>query len=64
VTAVEFDPDDPLFRPISIADAMRLTRRSDDTINRWIKQGHLRVVRLADPPEDAPFTLRGLHHLA
>lgn len=49
----EFDPDDPLFRPISIRDAMELTGRSDDTINRWITQGHLRVVRLKDPPEDA-----------
>lgn len=49
----EFDPDDPLFRPISIADAMALTGRSKDTIDRWIKQGHLRVVRLEQPPEDA-----------
>lgn len=49
----EFDPDDPLFRPISIKDAMRLTGRSKDTIDRWIKQGHLRVVRLEQPPEDA-----------
>lgn len=48
----EFDPEDPLFRPISIADAMRLTGRSKDTIDRWIKQGHLRVVRLDQPPED------------
>ena len=49
----EFDPDDPLFRPISIADAMRLTGRSKDTIDRWIKEKALRVVRLSDPPEDA-----------
>lgn len=49
----EFDPDDPLFRPISIADAMRLTGRSKDTIDRWIREKALRVVRLSDPPEDA-----------
>lgn len=49
----EFDPDDPLFRPISIADAMRLTGRSKDTIDRWIREKALRVVRLQDPPEDA-----------
>jgi hypothetical protein len=49
----EFDPDDPLFRPISVADAMALTNRSKGTIDRWIKQGHLRVVRLKDPPQDA-----------
>jgi hypothetical protein len=53
VSAAEFDPEDPLFRPISIADAMRLTDRSKDTIDRWIKEKALRVVRLKDPPEDA-----------
>jgi hypothetical protein len=53
MTRPEFDPDDPLFRPISIRQAMELTRRSDDTINRWIKDGHLRVIHLKDPPEDA-----------
>lgn len=52
-TSPEFDPDDPLFRPISFKEAMELTGRSDDTINRWITQGHLRVVHLKDPPEDA-----------
>ncbi len=53
MTTPEFDPDDPLFRPISVADAMKLTGRSDDTINRWITEGRLRVVHLNDPPEDA-----------
>jgi hypothetical protein len=52
VTTPEFDPEDPLFRPISMRAAMDLTGRSDDTLNRWIRQGHLRVVRLSDPPED------------
>ena len=52
MTPVEFDPEDPLFRPISIAEAMRLTDRSWDTIDRWIKEKALRVVRLKDPPED------------
>lgn len=53
MSAPEFDPDDPLFRPISVAEAMRLTGRSRDTIDRWIRQKALRVVRLADPPQDA-----------
>ena len=52
MTRPEFDPDDPLFRPLTIKQAMELTRRSDDTINRWIKEGHLRVIHLKDPPED------------
>lgn len=53
MTDLEFDPDDPLYRPISVAEAMRVTNRSRDSIDRWIKEGHLRVVRLKDPPEDA-----------
>lgn len=49
----EFDPEDPLFRPISIKEAMELTGRSRDTIDRWIKEKALRVVRLERPAEDA-----------
>lgn len=48
----EFDPEDPLFRPLTLRQAMDLVGRSDDTINRWIKEGHLRVIHLKDPPED------------
>lgn len=53
MSAPEFDPEDPLFRPISIAEAMALTGRSRDTIDRWIKEKALRVVRLERPAEDA-----------
>ena len=53
MTKPEFDPEDPLFRPLTLRQAMDLVGRSDDTINRWIKQGHLRVIHLKDPPEDA-----------
>jgi len=53
VSGPEFDPDDPLYRPLSIAEAMALTGRSRDSIDRWIKQGHLRVVRLNAPAQDA-----------
>lgn len=45
------DTSDPLFRPISIADAMARTRRSRRTIDRWIHDGRLRVVQLDNPPE-------------
>lgn len=48
----EFDADDPLFRPISIQEAMALTGRSRDTIDRWIREKALRVVHLERPPED------------
>lgn len=53
MTGPEFDPEDPLFRPLSFKQAMELVGRSDDTLNRWIREGHLRVVHLKDPPEDA-----------
>jgi hypothetical protein len=49
---VNIDPADPLCRPISIADAMARTGRSRRTIDRWIHDGQLRVVRLENPPED------------
>jgi len=46
------DPTDPLFRPVSIEEAMRITGRSRRTLDRWIHDGRLRVVRLENPPED------------
>lgn len=45
------DSADPLFRPISIERAMAATGRSRRSIDRWIKDGRLRVVRLDNPPE-------------
>lgn len=45
------DTTDPLFRPISIEDAMARTRRSRRTIDRWIHDGRLRTFQLEDPPE-------------
>lgn len=48
---VNVDPTDPLFRPISIEDAMSRTGRSRRTIDRWIHDGRLRVVSLGWPPE-------------
>jgi predicted DNA-binding transcriptional regulator AlpA len=42
------DPDDPLFRPITMAEAMARTGRSRRTIDRWVKDGHLRRVQLED----------------
>mgnify|MGYP001564357448 CR=1 FL=1 len=48
---MNIDSTDPLFRPISIEDAMARTGRSRRTIDRWIHDGRLRTVRLDDPPE-------------
>jgi hypothetical protein len=49
---MKLDPTDPLFRPISIADAMARTGRSRRTIDRWIHDGRLHIFRLDNPPED------------
>lgn len=47
------DPNDPLLRPLTIAQAMALTGRSERTIERWIHDGRLRKVRLGgDQPQD------------
>lgn len=48
---MNLDPSDPLCRPISIEDAMARTARSRRTIDRWIQEKKLRVVRLGNPPE-------------
>jgi hypothetical protein len=48
LTGDGIDPTSPLFRPISIADAMAATGKSKRTIDRWIREGHLRKVRLDD----------------
>lgn len=48
----EIDPTDPMFRPVSIEQAMQITGRSRRTLDRWIHDGRLRVVRLDNPPED------------
>lgn len=53
MTAEGFDRDDPLLRPLTIRQAMELTGRSDRTIERWIHDGRLRVIKLkGDPPQD------------
>lgn len=49
---MNIDPTDPLFRPISIEDAMARTGRSRRTIDRWIHDGRLRTFSLDDPPEE------------
>ena len=45
-----YDADDPLFKPLTIAEVMARTGRSRKTVDRWIKSEQLRVVRLDDPP--------------
>jgi hypothetical protein len=45
-----FDPDDPLFRPLSLEQVMAVTDRSERTIRRWIEGELLTGYRL---PEDA-----------
>jgi hypothetical protein len=42
---------DDLCRPVPLADVMARIPRSKRTIDRWIKDGRLRVIQLWDPPE-------------
>lgn len=35
------DPNDPLFRPVTIKQAMEITSRSRRTLERWVAEGHL-----------------------
>lgn len=51
-----FDRDDPLYTPLTIRQAMELTGRSRKTIDSWIKDGRLRVVKLKDPAQRAVIT--------
>jgi hypothetical protein len=45
-----FDPDDPLCRLLTIAQAMKATGRSRRTIDKWIKKGELQVHTIGRPP--------------
>jgi predicted site-specific integrase-resolvase len=42
---------DNLCRPLTIAEVVARTGRSLHTVNRWIRDGHLRTIRLENPPE-------------
>lgn len=42
---------DALCRPLTIAEVLKRTGRSERTIRRWVEQGRLRRIELKDPPE-------------
>jgi predicted DNA-binding transcriptional regulator AlpA len=44
------DRDDPLLKPLTIAQAMELTGRTRRTIDQWIKDGDLEVYTSPIPP--------------
>lgn len=35
------DPTDPMFKPVTIKQALEITGRSRRTLERWVEQGHL-----------------------
>lgn len=35
------DPDDPLYQPVTLQQALQITGRSRDTIERWVRQRKL-----------------------
>lgn len=43
---------DELCKPVPLAEVMDRVKRTKRTIDRWIKDGHLRVIHLENPPED------------
>lgn len=45
------DPDDPLFRPLTIAEAAEITNRSQRTIRRWVRERRLTAYEVQNPPE-------------
>lgn len=45
-----FDPADPLCQLLTIAEVMERTGRTRRTVDRWIKNGQLAIVKLDDPP--------------
>lgn len=47
----EFDPNDPLFKPLTFAQVIALTGRHKRTVEKWVADGRLRTVRLDHPPE-------------
>lgn len=51
MTGARIDRADPMFRPLSIPEAMAYTGRSRKTIDRWIAAGMLRTVKLGYPPQ-------------
>jgi hypothetical protein len=53
VTAVnsEFDPKDPLFKPLTFAQVIELTGRNRRTVEKWVAAGRLRTIRLEHPSE-------------
>lgn len=46
----KLDRDDPLLRPLTIAQAAALVGRTPKTIKRWIDDGDLEVFTSAVPP--------------
>lgn len=41
MTDPQFDPTDPLFKPLTLAQVLEATGRSRRTIERWVKGGRL-----------------------
>lgn len=41
MTANRIDPNDPMFKPLTMRQVLEITERSQRTINRWIQAGRL-----------------------
>lgn len=45
------DPADPLFRPVTIAEAADLTHRSERTVRQWIRDKRITAYEVQNPRE-------------
>lgn len=41
MTRPQIDPDDPMFKPLTMREVMEITGRSRDTIERWVRERRL-----------------------
>lgn len=51
MTTPSIDPTDPLFRPLTIAQAAAITSRSQRTIRRWIADRRITAYEAQNPVE-------------
>ena len=47
----DFDPNDPLFKPLTMTQVLELTGLHKRTVQKWVAAGRLRTIRLDHPPE-------------
>lgn len=47
----DYDITDPLFRPLTLAEAAAVTSRSQKTVRRWVREGRLTAFEMGNRRE-------------